>query len=74
MARHCGHRTVNVVRRDDADAVAREAGGDVVLVDGEDLTKRVTEMTDGAEVPSALMRSPGPPLDEWPTARARTRH
>jgi len=45
-----GHRTVNVVRRKDAAAVVCEAGGGVVLVDGEDLAKRVTEVTDGAEV------------------------
>jgi trans-2-enoyl-CoA reductase len=34
LARHRGHRTVNVVRRKDAAAVVHEAGGDVVLVDG----------------------------------------
>jgi mitochondrial enoyl-[acyl-carrier protein] reductase / trans-2-enoyl-CoA reductase len=50
LARHRGHRTVNVVRRKDAAAVVHEAGGDVVLVDGEDLAKRVTEVTGGAEV------------------------
>jgi hypothetical protein len=37
-------------RREDAAAVVREAGGDVVLVDGEDLAERVTEVTDGAGV------------------------
>jgi mitochondrial enoyl-[acyl-carrier protein] reductase / trans-2-enoyl-CoA reductase len=50
LARHRGYRTVNVVRREDAVAVVREAGGDVVLVDGEDLAKRVIEVTGGAEV------------------------
>ena len=50
LARHRGHRTVNVVRREDAATVVREAGSDVVLVNGEDLAKRVTEVTDGAEV------------------------
>ena len=50
LARHRGHRTINVVRREDAATVVREAGGDIVLVDGEDLAKRVTEVTDGAEV------------------------
>jgi mitochondrial enoyl-[acyl-carrier protein] reductase / trans-2-enoyl-CoA reductase len=50
LARHRGHRTVNVVQRKDAAAVVHEAGGDVVLVDGEDLAKRVTEVTGGAEV------------------------
>lgn len=50
LARHHGHRTVNVVRREDAAAVVREAGGDVVLVDGEDLPDRVAEATGGAEI------------------------
>jgi NADPH:quinone reductase-like Zn-dependent oxidoreductase len=50
LARHRGHRTVSVVRREDAIAVVREAGGDVVLVDGEDLASRVAEATDGARI------------------------
>ena len=50
LARHRGHRTVNVVRRQDAAPAVREAGGDVVLVDGEDLAKRVAEVTDGAQI------------------------
>jgi NADPH:quinone reductase-like Zn-dependent oxidoreductase len=48
LARHRGHRTVDVVRREDAVAVVREAGGDVVLVDGDDLPTRVAEATGGA--------------------------
>ena len=50
LARHRGHRTVNVVRRQDAAPAVREAGGDVVLVDGEDLAKRVAEVTDGGQI------------------------
>ena len=50
LARYRGHRTVNVVRREDAVAVVREAGGDIVLVDGEDLAKRVAEATGGAKI------------------------
>jgi trans-2-enoyl-CoA reductase len=50
LARHRGHRTVNVVRREDAAPAVREAGGDVVLLDGEDLANRVTEATSGAEI------------------------
>ena len=45
-----GHRTVSVVRREAAAAVVRENGGDVVLLDGEDLATRVAEATDGAEI------------------------
>ena len=50
LARHRGYRTVNVVRRQDAAAAVRDAGGDVVLVDGEDLAKRVVDVTDGAAI------------------------
>jgi mitochondrial enoyl-[acyl-carrier protein] reductase / trans-2-enoyl-CoA reductase len=50
LARYRGHRTVNVVRRKDAVAPVREAGGDIVLVDGEDLANRVAEATGGAEI------------------------
>ena len=50
LARHRGYRTVSVVRRQDAAAVVRDAGGDVVLVDGEDLPTRVLDATDGAAI------------------------
>lgn len=50
LAKHRGLRTVNVARRQDAVAVVRESGGDVVLVDGEDLATRVAEATDGAVI------------------------
>lgn len=50
LAAHRGHRTVSVVRREDAAAAVREAGGDMVLVDGEDLAERVTEATGGATI------------------------
>jgi len=48
LARQRGYRTVNVVRREDAAEVVRETGGDVVLLDGEDLAQRVSAATDGA--------------------------
>jgi trans-2-enoyl-CoA reductase len=50
LARYRGHRTVNVVRREDAAEVVRETGGDVVLLDGEDLAHRVSAATDGAQI------------------------
>ena len=50
LARYRGHRTVNVVRREDAAAVVRETGGDVVLLDGEDLAHRVSAATDKAQI------------------------
>ena len=50
LARYRGYRTVNVVRRQDAVAVVCDTGGDVVLVDGEDLAERVSEATGAAAV------------------------
>ncbi|MND43022.1 Quinone oxidoreductase 1 [compost metagenome] len=45
-----GLKTVNVVRRESAVAAVQAEGGDVVLVDGPDLPKRVREATGGAPV------------------------
>jgi NADPH:quinone reductase-like Zn-dependent oxidoreductase len=50
LARHHGYRTVNVVQREDARGVVRETGGDIVLLDGEDLAQRVSAATDGADI------------------------
>lgn len=50
LARHRGWRTINVVRREEAVATVRDAGGDVVLVDGDDLAVRVAEATGGATI------------------------
>ena len=48
LARLRGLRTVNVVRREAACAGVQAEGGDVVLVDGPDLHKRVREAIAGA--------------------------
>lgn len=45
-----GLKTVNVVRRESALAGVKETGGDVVLVDGPDLAKRVAAATGGAKI------------------------
>jgi NADPH:quinone reductase-like Zn-dependent oxidoreductase len=50
LARSRGYRTVNVVRREDAGEVVRDTGGDVALLDGEDLAQRVSAATDGAQI------------------------
>ena len=50
LAKLRGLRTVNVVRRDSAVECVRAQGGDVVLVDGDDLTGRVKGATDGANI------------------------
>ena len=50
IARKKGIKTVNVVRRESAVQALLDAGGDVVLVDGKDLRKRVAEATGGGRV------------------------
>ena len=50
LAKYRGHRSVNVVRREGAVASVRKAGGDIVLVDGDDLARRVSEATGGAKI------------------------
>jgi mitochondrial enoyl-[acyl-carrier protein] reductase / trans-2-enoyl-CoA reductase len=50
LARLRGLRTVNIVRRERAVQGVREAGADVVLVDGDKLAKRVSEATGGASI------------------------
>jgi trans-2-enoyl-CoA reductase len=50
LAKLRGLKTVNVVRREAAVAGVRELGGDVVIVDGEKLAKRVAEATGGAQI------------------------
>ncbi|WP_220813245.1 zinc-dependent alcohol dehydrogenase family protein [Pseudomonas paralcaligenes] len=50
LAKLRGFKTINVVRREAAVAGLKAEGGDVVLVDGPDLHKRVREATGGAKV------------------------
>lgn len=50
LAKIRGFKTVNVVRRESAVADVKELGGDVVIVDGEKLAKRVAEATNGAKI------------------------
>jgi NADPH:quinone reductase-like Zn-dependent oxidoreductase len=50
IAKSRGLHTVNIVRRDSAVDGVRELGGDVVLVDGDKLAKRVSEATGGAAI------------------------
>ncbi len=50
LARRRGLRTVSVVRRENAILPLQQLGGDVVLVDGPDLAKRVAEATGGAKI------------------------
>jgi NADPH:quinone reductase-like Zn-dependent oxidoreductase len=50
IAKARGLKTVNIVRRESAVASVLETGGDVVLVDGPNLAKRVAEATGGAKI------------------------
>lgn len=50
LAKLRGYRTVNVVRRDSAMAAVAAEGGDMVLVDGPDLAKRVKAAVGGEPI------------------------
>lgn len=54
IAKIRGWKTVNIVRRESAIAAVKAAGGDVVLVDGPGLAKRVAEATGGAQIRLAI--------------------
>ncbi|MCC8982038.1 zinc-dependent alcohol dehydrogenase family protein [Bradyrhizobium acaciae] len=54
VAKSLGLKTVNVVRREDVVDEVKSAGGDVVLVDGPDLAKRVIKETGGSPILLAL--------------------
>jgi NADPH:quinone reductase-like Zn-dependent oxidoreductase len=54
IAKSLGLKTVNVVRRDDVVAEIKATGGDVVLVDGPDLAKRVAAETGNAAIALAV--------------------
>ena len=50
LAKIRGFKTVNIVRRESAVAAVKAMGGDVVLVDGSDLAKRVADATGNAKI------------------------
>jgi NADPH:quinone reductase-like Zn-dependent oxidoreductase len=54
IAKSLGLKTVNVVRRDEVVAELKALGGDVVVVDGPDLAKRVAVETEKAPIRLAL--------------------
>lgn len=54
IAKLLGARTLNVVRREEAAATVRQAGGDAVLVDGADLAERIAKALDGERLALTL--------------------
>jgi len=54
IARDLGYKTVNVVRREELINELRAEGGDVVLVDGENLPEEVKNATNSAPIPLGL--------------------
>ncbi len=54
IARELGYRTINIVRRAELVEELRAEGGDVVLVDGENLREEVAAQTQRVPIPLAL--------------------
>ena len=54
IAHDLGYKTVNVVRREELIDELRAEGGDVVLVDGENLREEVKNATNSAPIPLGL--------------------
>jgi NADPH:quinone reductase-like Zn-dependent oxidoreductase len=54
IAKSLGLKTINVVRREEVVAEMKALGGDIVLVDGPDLAKRVAAETGNAPITLAL--------------------
>jgi NADPH:quinone reductase-like Zn-dependent oxidoreductase len=50
LAKIRGIRTVNVMRRSGLEGLVAECGGDICLVDGDDLAERVRDAADGAAI------------------------
>ena len=54
LARTKGFRTINVVRRADLVTTLQEMGGDIVLVDGDDLADRVRSLVGSDRIPLGI--------------------
>ncbi|MEV4515767.1 zinc-dependent alcohol dehydrogenase family protein [Dactylosporangium sp. NPDC049525] len=60
LARLQGLKTLNIVRREAAAQAVRDAGGDRVIVAGDDLPAQIAGALDGAELALALDATTGP--------------
>jgi NADPH:quinone reductase-like Zn-dependent oxidoreductase len=63
LAKRRGRRTVNLLRRESAVVATQAQGGDVVLVDGEDIARRVREATGGAAIRLGIDAADGAATD-----------
>ena len=54
LAKQKGFKTINLVRRESLIEPLKQAGADLVLVDGDNLAKRVRQATDKAEIKLAI--------------------
>ncbi len=70
LAKIRGLKTVNIVRRESAVAGVKGLGGDVVLVDGGGLAKRVAEAAGGARIRLAIDAVGGKSTDNLATCLA----
>jgi NADPH:quinone reductase-like Zn-dependent oxidoreductase len=71
IAKSLGLKTVNVVRRDDVVADIKAIGGDVVLVDGPDLAKRVASETGKAPTRACMCSTAPSAASRWSLRRNR---
>src|SRR3954466_9498957 len=62
LARHAGLRTLNVVRRADSVTSLLEAGGDVVLVEGDDLARHAADAIGDASLELIIDGVAGEPV------------
>lgn len=60
LAKHFGHHTVSIVRRDEAAQSVLDAGGDLVIVDGPDLANDLGSALDGNRLNLAVDCIGGP--------------
>lgn len=70
LAKLRGLKTVNIVRRESAVSGVQSLGGDVVLVDGDKLAKRVAEATGGARIRLGIDAVGGTATDRLASALA----
>jgi NADPH:quinone reductase-like Zn-dependent oxidoreductase len=64
LAKRAGYKTISIVRSENAAEQVRAAGGDLVLLEGENLSARVAEALNGAQLSLALDGEGGTTIGE----------